>query len=93
MTAKCKDRARRCITSGGAGATRLYWLDTQHDPWRASALACRAGRDDNGLLGALKPVDLFFEFGDSLLALREGARRIRDPLDLRQQSFDQHIRL
>ena len=43
---------------------RLYSLHTQYDPWRASAFACRAGRDDNGLLGALQPVDLLFKLGD-----------------------------
>jgi hypothetical protein len=45
---------------------------TQHDPWRASALARRTGGDDN-LLGALQPVDLLFEFGDPLLALWQPA--------------------
>jgi hypothetical protein len=49
---------------------RLYSLHTQHDPWRTSALAWRTGGDDNGLLGALQPVDLTFEFGDLLLSLR-----------------------
>jgi hypothetical protein len=52
------------MTSRGASATHLYCLDAQHDPWRASALACRAGRDDNGLFDPLQPVDLLFEFGE-----------------------------
>jgi hypothetical protein len=42
-------------TSRGADAARLYRLDAQHDPWRASAFAWRTGCDDNGLLGALEP--------------------------------------
>jgi hypothetical protein len=41
-------------------------------------LAWRTGGDDNGLLGALQPVDLLFEFGDPLLAFGQGTRRIRD---------------
>ena len=40
--------------------------DTQHDPWRASALAWRTGGDDNGLLGALQPLDLLLKLGDPL---------------------------
>jgi hypothetical protein len=55
--------------------------------------AWRAGGNDNGLLGALQPVDLLFEFGDPLLALDQGTRRIRDPIDLGHQPFKQHIRL
>ena len=50
------------VASRGASA--------QHDPWRAAPVAWRAGRNDDGLLGALQPVDLLFEFGDSLFALR-----------------------
>jgi hypothetical protein len=46
---------------------------TQHDPCRASALAWRSGGDDNGLLGALQPVDLLFKLGDPLLALWQPA--------------------
>jgi hypothetical protein len=41
-------------------------------------LALRTGGDDNGLLGALQPVVLLSEFGDPLLALSQGARRIRN---------------
>ena len=40
-------------TSRGADAGCFCGLNTQHDPWRASALAWRTGGDDNGLLGAL----------------------------------------
>ena len=53
--------------SRGFRAARLYGLNTQHDPCRASSLAWRAGGDDNGLLSALE-LDLIFEFGDLLLA-------------------------
>jgi hypothetical protein len=60
-------------------AKRLYGINTQHNPCRASRLAWRTCRDDNGLLSALKPVDLPFEFGDLLLALGQGTRRLRDP--------------
>ena len=80
-------------TSRGADAGCLYNLDTQHDPRRASALAWRTCRDDNGLLGALQPVNLLFEFGYPLLALGHGARRIRDPINLGHQPFDQHLRI
>ena len=55
--------------------------------------AGRTGGDDDGLLSALHPVDFLFEFGDPLLALGQGTRRIRDPLDLGHQPFNQHIRL
>jgi hypothetical protein len=51
----------RALTLAAATSTdgaRLYWLDTQHDPCRASVLACRTGGDDNGLLGAPQPLDL-----------------------------------
>jgi hypothetical protein len=51
--------------SRGADAARLYGLDTQHDPWRASTLACRTGGDDE--------LDGLFEFGDPLLALWQPA--------------------
>ena len=79
--------------SRGFRAARLYGLNTQHDPWRASALTWRTCGDDNGLLSALVPVDLTFEFGDLLLALGQGTWRIRDPIDLGHQPFNQHIRL
>jgi hypothetical protein len=46
-----------------------YGLNTQHDPWRASALARRTRGDDNGLLGALHPLDLLLGLGHALLAL------------------------
>jgi hypothetical protein len=77
----------------GANAGCLYGLNTQHDPWRASSLACRTRGDDDGLLGALHPVDFLFEFGDPLLALGKGTGRIGDPIDLGHQPFNQHIRL
>jgi hypothetical protein len=35
-----------------AGPARLYGLDTEHDP-----LARRTGSHDNGLLGALQPLN------------------------------------
>ena len=57
-------------TLRGADAACRYGFNTQHDPWRASSLAWRTGGGDNGLLGALQPVDLLFEFGDLLLAFR-----------------------
>ena len=63
-------------TSRGADTGCLYGLDAEHDPWRASAFACRACRHDNGLLGALQPIDLLFEDGDPgirVLADRGGA--------------------
>jgi hypothetical protein len=41
-----------------ADAGCLYGLHTQHDPRRASRLTWRAGCGDNGLLGALEPIDL-----------------------------------
>ena len=40
---------------------------TQHDPCRASALAWRTGGDDNGLLGALQPLDLLIKLGDAVI--------------------------
>ncbi len=40
---------------------------TQHDPWRASVLAWRTGGDDNGLLGALQPLDLLIKLGDAVI--------------------------
>jgi hypothetical protein len=58
-----------------------------------SSLAWRTGRDDNGLLGALEPIDLLFEFGDLLLSPGQGTRRIRDPIDLGRQTVNQNIRL
>jgi hypothetical protein len=76
-----------------ADAGCLYGLNTQHDPRWASSLAWRACRDDNGLLRALEPVNLTFEFGDLLLSLGPGTRRIRDPIDLGHQAFNQYIRL
>jgi hypothetical protein len=51
----------------------LYDLSTQHDPWRASTLACRVRTDDDGLLGALESVDLIFKLGNVLLSLGQGA--------------------
>jgi tripartite-type tricarboxylate transporter receptor subunit TctC len=60
-------------------------LSTQHNPWRASALAWRIRTDDNGLLGALESVDLIFKLGNPLLSLGLGTRRIRDPIDLNRQ--------
>jgi hypothetical protein len=54
--------------------------------WRASTLAWRFHTDDNGLLGALEPVDLLFELGDLLLSLGQGTR-IRDPIDLGHPAF------
>jgi hypothetical protein len=41
-------------TSSGADAECFRGLNTQHDPWRASPLAWRTCRDDNGLLGTLR---------------------------------------
>src|SRR5262245_61852344 len=76
-------------TSRGADAGCLYGLNTQNDPRRTARLAWRAGGDDNGLLSALKPVDLTFEFGDLLLSLGQGTRRIRDPIDLDHQTVNQ----
>jgi hypothetical protein len=43
--------------SRDADAARLYGLNTQNDPWRASPLARRTDGDDNGLLAALQPVE------------------------------------
>jgi hypothetical protein len=80
-------------TSRGADAGCFSGLDTQHDPWRASRLAWRTGGNDNGLLGALQPVDLLFELGDPLLALRQGARRVRDPVYLGHEPLNQNLRL
>jgi hypothetical protein len=65
-------------------------LSTEHDPWRASALAWRTGGDDDGLLGALEPINLLFELGDLLLSLGQGTRRICDPIDLGRQTVNQH---
>jgi hypothetical protein len=108
MTAKCKDRARstghvfgdargtsasKTYSSCRLDGARLYSLHTQYDPWRTSALAWRTGGNDNGLLGALQPVDLLFELGDPLLALRQGARRIRDPIYLGHEPLNQNHRL
>jgi hypothetical protein len=79
--------------SRGASATHLYCLDAQHDPWRAASHAWRAGGDDNGLLAALEAVDLLFEFGDLLLSLGQGTRRIRNLIDRNHQTVNQQIRL
>jgi hypothetical protein len=75
------------------GRRALCGLDTQHDPRRASAFAWRTCGHDNGLLGALEPVDLIFKFGDLPLALGQGTWRIRNPIDLGQQPLSQHVRL
>jgi hypothetical protein len=37
-----------------------------------ASLARRIRSDENGLLGALEPIDLFIELGDPLLALGQG---------------------
>jgi hypothetical protein len=79
--------------SRGFRAARLYGLNAQHDPWRASSLAWRTGGDNDGLLSALRPVDLLLEFGDPLLALGQGTWHIRNPIDLDHQTVNQHIRL
>jgi hypothetical protein len=50
---------------------------TQHDPCRASVLAWRTGGDDNGLLGALQPLDLLIKLGD---ARAEHPGSTREPL-------------
>jgi hypothetical protein len=47
---------------------------TQHDPWRATALAWRTGGDDNGVLGALQPLDLLIKLGDA--RSRSGSRSL-----------------
>jgi hypothetical protein len=59
---------------------------TQHDPFRASALAWRTGGDDNGLLGALEPVDLLIKLSDarSLSGSQRVAERQR-PLSSRDR--------
>ena len=49
--------------------------------------------DDDGLLGALQPVDLTFEFGDLLLSFGQGIRRIRDPIYLGHEPLNQNLRL
>jgi hypothetical protein len=91
-----KDR-RECLTysiaqagpnqMGRLGGPVIYPITT----WNAyeviatedeSAFAWHTCGHNNGLLGALQPVDLLFELGDPLLALRQGARRIRDPIYL-----------
>jgi hypothetical protein len=46
---------------------------TQHDPCRASKLARRTGGDDNGLVGALQPLDLLIKLGDA--RSRSGSQR------------------
>ena len=45
------------------------------------------------VLGALEPVDLFFKPGNPLVPLGQGTWRIRDPINLGHQPFNQHIRL
>ena len=42
-------------TSRGADAGCFCGLNTQHDPWQASAFAWRAGGDDNGLSARCSP--------------------------------------
>jgi hypothetical protein len=51
---------------------------TQHDPWRASALAWRTGGDDNGLVGALQPLDLLIKLSDA--RSRSGIQRVAECL-------------
>jgi hypothetical protein len=68
-------------------------FNTQNDRWQASRLAWRAGGDDKAFLDAHQPVYLTFKLGDLPLALGQRTRRIRDPIDLGHQPFNQHIRL
>jgi hypothetical protein len=85
--------SRMCSVMRGTSAEQNLLLTPlgccaplQRFPWRT-------GSDDNGLLGALELVDLTFEFGDLLLSLGQGTRRICDPIDLGHQTVNQHIRL
>jgi hypothetical protein len=55
--------------SHGADAARLYGLDTQHDPWRASGLAWRTGATRPGL--ELKEGDCGLGFSDAVAATNE----------------------
>jgi hypothetical protein len=87
----CRPSKTSC--SCRSDAPRLYSLHPQHNPWRAAPLAWRTRSDDDGLLSALQPIDLLFEFGDPLLALRQGARRIRDPIYLGHEPLNQNLRL
>jgi hypothetical protein len=52
---------QRSTRAGSAPTISTPGEMTQHDPWRATALAWRSGGDDNGLLGALQPIDVLFE--------------------------------
>ena len=81
------------VCSRRADPRCLYGLNTQHDPGRASSLAWRAGGDDNGLLGALEPINLTFGLGDPLLTLGKGMRPIGNPIDLSHQLFDKRLRV
>ena len=69
-------------TSRGADAGCLYGLNTQHNPWRASRLAWRAGGDDKAFLDAHQPVYFTFELGDLPLVLGQRTRRVRDMVSL-----------
>jgi hypothetical protein len=55
---------------------------TQDDPCRASALAWRTGGDDNGLAGALQPLDLLIKLSDA--RSRSGSQRAAE----RQSAFE-----
>jgi class 3 adenylate cyclase len=73
MLAPVKRASRSDVRSHAtAVAGCLYGLNAQHDPRRASQLTWPTGCDDNGLLGALEPIDLLFELGDLLLSLGQG---------------------
>jgi hypothetical protein len=80
-------------TSRCADAGCLYGLNTQNDRWQASRLAWRACGDDEAFLDAHQPVYFTFKLGDLPLALGQGIRRIRNPVDLDHQTVNQHIRL
>jgi hypothetical protein len=62
-------------TSRGADAAPPTAFTPQHDPCRASALARRTGGDDDGLLGALQPLDLL-EVGDPCSRLVTASRML-----------------
>ena len=63
-------------TSSGADAECFRGLNTQHDPWRASALAWRTGGDDNRFLG-LQTGRSPFKLGDPPARALAATERLR----------------
>jgi hypothetical protein len=69
---------QRSTRTGSAPTILTPGEMTQHDPCRASALAWRTGSDDDGLLGALQPLNLLIKLGDA--RSRSGSQRAAECL-------------